>query len=74
LKTKGIYLLYRALEILGLPFLLFYFLARGLRDVRYIRSLPQRFGFLPYSFKQTVPGAIWLHAVSVGEILSLVEI
>src|ERR1051325_7800987 len=26
LKTKGIYLLYRALQILGLPFLLFYFL------------------------------------------------
>src|SRR5205814_6659243 len=65
LKTKGIYLLYRALEILGLPFLLFYFLARGLRDFRYIGSLRQRFGFLPHSFKQTVPAAIWLHAVSV---------
>jgi 3-deoxy-D-manno-octulosonic-acid transferase len=73
LKTKGIYLLYRALQILGLPFLLFYFLARGVRDFRYIRSLRQRFGFLPHSFKQTVPGAIWLHAVSVGEVLSLLE-
>jgi len=73
LKTKAIYLLYRALQILGLPLLLFYFLARGVRDFRYIRSLRQRFGFLPRSFRQTVPGAIWLHAVSVGEVLSLGE-
>src|SRR5215467_14328457 len=73
LKAKGIYLLYRALELIGLPFLLFYFLARGVRDFRYIRSLAQRFGFLPHSFRETVPGAIWLHAVSVGEVLSLGE-
>jgi tetraacyldisaccharide 4'-kinase len=73
LKTKGIYLLYRALQIVGLPLLLFYFLLRGLRDVRYLRSLRQRCGFLPPSFKQTGPGAIWLHAVSVGEVLSLME-
>ena len=33
----------------------------------------ERFGFLPRSFRQTGPGAIWLHAVSVGEILSCVE-
>ena len=44
-----------------------------MRDFRYIRSLAQRFGFLPHSYKQTVSGAIWLHAVSVGEVLSLVE-
>jgi tetraacyldisaccharide 4'-kinase len=73
LKTKGICLLYRALQVLGLPFLLFYFLARGFRDFRYIRSLGERFGFLPRSFTQTAPGAIWLHAVSVGEILSLLQ-
>jgi len=35
--------------------------------------LPQRFGFLPRSFRQTGPGAIWLHAVSVGEVLSCLE-
>src|ERR1051326_3246669 len=73
LKTKGIYLLYRALQVLGLPFLLFYFVWRGLRDFGYIRSLRQRFGFLPSSCKQTTPGAIWLHAVSVGEVISLAE-
>jgi tetraacyldisaccharide 4'-kinase len=50
-----------------------YFLFRGLRNRGYWRSLPQRFGFLPRSFKQTGPGAIWLHAVSVGEVLACVE-
>ena len=47
-----------------------YFLFRGLRNRAYWRSLPQRFGFLPRSFRQTGPGAIWLHAVSVGEVLA----
>jgi tetraacyldisaccharide 4'-kinase len=50
-----------------------YFLFRGLRNRGYWQSLPQRFGFLPRSYKQTGPGAIWLHAVSVGEVLSCLE-
>jgi tetraacyldisaccharide 4'-kinase len=74
LKTKGIYFLYRFLQGLGLQALIFYFLFRGLRNGGYWRSLPQRFGFLPRSFRQTGPGAIWLHAVSVGEILACVEL
>ncbi len=73
MKTKGIYFLYRALQAFGLPVLLLYFLARGLKDRRYWHSLPQRFGFLPRSFKQTGSGAIWLHAVSVGEVLACVQ-
>jgi 3-deoxy-D-manno-octulosonic-acid transferase len=54
--------------------LLLYFLFRGLRNRGYWQSLPQRFGFLPGSFRQTGPGTIWLHAVSVGEVLSCVEL
>ncbi len=50
-----------------------YFLYRGLWDRGYWRSLPERFGFLPRSLKQTAPGAVWLHAVSVGEILASLE-
>jgi tetraacyldisaccharide 4'-kinase len=73
LKTKGIYFLYRTLQALALPLLLLYFLFRGTKDRRYLRSLPERFGFLPRSFRQTRPGAIWLHAVSVGEVLSCIE-
>ena len=57
-----------------MPILIFYFLLRGLRNGGYWRSLPQRFGFLPQSFRQTSPGAIWLHAVSVGEVLACVEL
>src|SRR5580658_2615135 len=73
LKIKGIYLLYRTLQALGSPFLLWYFLYRCVGDRGYWRTLPQRFGFLPRSFRQTGPGAIWLHAVSVGEIAGCAE-
>lgn len=57
-----------------MPILLLYFLFRGLRNRGYWHSLPQRLGFLPHSFRQTGPGAIWLHAVSVGEVLACVEL
>jgi len=43
------------------------------RNRGYWKSLPERLGFLPGLFRQTGPGAIWLHAVSVGEILAAVE-
>ncbi len=56
-----------------MPALLLYFLWRGLSDRKYWHSIPERFGFLPHSFRQIGPGAIWLHAVSMGEILACVE-
>lgn len=43
---------------------------RVLRDRRYSRGLRERAGFLPPSYKRTASGAIWLHAVSLGEVLS----
>jgi 3-deoxy-D-manno-octulosonic-acid transferase len=73
LKTKGIYFLYRVLQACALPALLLYFVFRGLGNRGYWRSLPERFGFLPHSFRQTGPGAIWLHAVSMGEVLACLE-
>ena len=51
-----------------------YLLYRGLRDPRYFTKMDERFGFLPPSFKPTGPGSIWFHAVSVGEVLSAVEL
>jgi 3-deoxy-D-manno-octulosonic-acid transferase len=36
--------------------------------------MDERFGFLPPSFKATGPGSFWFHAVSVGEVLSAVEL
>jgi tetraacyldisaccharide 4'-kinase len=74
LKIKGIYLLYRLAQALGSPFVLVYLLWRGLRQRAYLGSLKQRCGFLPASFRQTVPGAIWLHAVSVGEAIAAIEL
>jgi 3-deoxy-D-manno-octulosonic-acid transferase len=74
LKIKGIYLLYRTLQAFGLPLLLLYFFWRSLRNPGYWSSLTERLGFLPNSFIQTGPGAIWLHAVSVGEILASIEL
>jgi len=36
--------------------------------------MDERFGFLPPSFKPTGPGSVWFHAVSVGEVLSAIEL
>ncbi len=74
MKIKGIYLLYRLLQALGLPVVVLYLLWRGLRRRAYFGSLKKRCGYLPASFRQTVPGAIWLHAVSVGEAIAAVEL
>jgi tetraacyldisaccharide 4'-kinase len=74
LKIKGIYFLYRSMQGLAWPVILFYFLWRGMRKPAYLPTLPQRLGFLPRSFRQTTPGAIWLHAVSVGEVLASTEL
>ncbi len=74
MKIKGIYFLYRSLQAFGLPLVLLYFLWRGLRNRAYWKSIPERFGFVSHLLKQTGPGAIWLHAVSVGEILAVVEL
>ena len=45
-----------------------YLLYRGIRDRRYFTGLRERLGFLPS--ETTGAGAIWFHAVSVGEVLS----
>lgn len=59
---------------MGFPFLLLYLLGRIARDRRYLSGLQERFGWLPDTIVATVPGNIWLHAVSVGEVLSAVEL
>jgi tetraacyldisaccharide 4'-kinase len=47
-----------------------YDLIRGLRRGRPWSSLPQRLGLLPHLFQQTCSDAVWLHVVSVGEVVS----
>lgn len=65
---------YRALTILAFPLLLLYLGLRVVRDRRYAHGLKERLGILPPSFRRTVPGAVWLHAVSVGEVLTAVPL
>ena len=55
-----------------------YLLYRGIRDRAYFSHLPERLGFLPAvrssSFEPTGSRVVWFHAVSVGEVLSTVEL
>ena len=51
-----------------------YLLYRGIRNRAYFRHLGERLGFLPKSLHSTGSTAIWFHAVSVGEVLSAVEL
>jgi tetraacyldisaccharide 4'-kinase len=74
LKTKGIYFLYRLAQALSWPLLLGYFVRRVARDRAYLHTLPERLGFLPRQYIETIPGSIWLHAVSVGEVLACIEL
>lgn len=67
-------MLYRALQVVGSPLIVLYLAWRVVRDRRYWRGLPERLGFLPQHLCQPAPGAIWVHAVSVGEVLTAAEL
>jgi 3-deoxy-D-manno-octulosonic-acid transferase len=64
------YLFYSAVltagALLGLP----YFVYRGLSTGKYWPSLRQRMGFLPASLNPGGEASIWVHAVSVGEVIA----
>jgi len=68
LGSKVIYFAYRVSGFLLFPLVLFYFFVRAVRNPRYWGTLRQRLGFLPDEYQQTAGGAIWFHAVSVGEV------
>ncbi|HXG33258.1 MAG TPA: tetraacyldisaccharide 4'-kinase [Bryobacteraceae bacterium] len=72
MRLRLIYLLYRILQWFALPAIVAYFLRRVLKDRRYLTGFPERLGFLPSHWKHDAGGAVWLHAVSVGEVLALV--
>ena len=55
---------------LGLPFVLIYLWRRGRKDPLYSQHLAERFGRYP----QRLPGAVWVHAVSLGELRSAVPL
>lgn len=47
-----------------------YFLYQAIRYRKYVSSLSQRLGYLPVSFNLDADESIWIHAVSVGEVLT----
>ncbi len=71
------YLVYSVLMGLAAFLLLPYWLIQGLRRGKYLSNLGQRLGLSFPSlgaFPPKRPGAIWVHAVSVGETLSSVAL
>jgi 3-deoxy-D-manno-octulosonic-acid transferase len=47
-----------------------WFIYQALRYKKYVGSLRQRLGYLPVSFNMDGDESIWVHAVSVGEVLT----
>lgn len=74
MRRNLIFILYRTLLVVAFPFIVLYVITRGLRHRRYFTHLGERFGFLPPQYQRTTHEAIWLHAVSVGEVVSCVEL
>jgi tetraacyldisaccharide 4'-kinase len=70
LVTKRPPLLYRTIQVIAFPAVVLYFAARLLTNRSYWPNFFERLGFLPKSFIRTKPGAVWLHAVSLGEVAS----
>ena len=66
----SVYLLYSVATLLALVALSPYFLYQALRHNKYVGSLGQRLGYLPVSFNLDAEESIWVHAVSVGEVLA----
>jgi 3-deoxy-D-manno-octulosonic-acid transferase len=69
------YFLYTLMTATAAVLLSPWFVARSLRDGKYLHGLQQRFGHL-HADLRAVDGrpAIWLHAVSVGEVLAAVPL
>jgi 3-deoxy-D-manno-octulosonic-acid transferase len=65
-----VYLLYSVATLIALVALAPYFLYQALRHNKYVGSLGQRLGYLPVSFNLDAEESIWVHAVSVGEVLA----
>ena len=64
------YLLYSIVTLVVFVVVSPYFLCQALRHRKYVGSLGQRLGYLPVSFNLDGEESIWVHAVSVGEVLT----
>jgi 3-deoxy-D-manno-octulosonic-acid transferase len=64
------YALYSVLIVAFFAVMSPYLVYQAVRYRKYVRSLPQRLGILPVSFNLDGDESIWIHAVSVGEVLT----
>ena len=64
------YFLYSVLVLAFFVVVSPWFLYQAIRYRKYIGSLSQRMGYLPVSFNMDGEPSIWIHAVSVGEVLT----
>lgn len=64
------YALYSVLIVVFCAVMSPYLVYQAVRYRKYIRNLPQRLGYLPRSFNHDADESIWIHAVSVGEVLT----
>ena len=64
------YALYSVLIVAFCAVMSPYLLYQAVRYRKYISNLPQRLGYLPLSFNLDGDESIWIHAVSVGEVLT----
>jgi 3-deoxy-D-manno-octulosonic-acid transferase len=72
-----VYFVYSLLMGLAAVLLLPYWLVQGLRHGKYLSNIKERLGFSFPSLSGLPaqrPGSIWIHAVSVGEVLSAVAL
>jgi 3-deoxy-D-manno-octulosonic-acid transferase len=65
-----LYLLYSLATVVAFIVLAPYFLYQAARHNKYVGGLRQRFGYLPVSVNVDGEDSIWVHAVSVGEVLA----
>jgi 3-deoxy-D-manno-octulosonic-acid transferase len=65
-----VYVVYSALIVLFFLVMSPYLVYQAVRYRKYVSSLPQRLGILPLSFNFDGDESIWIHAVSVGEVLT----
>ena len=70
--ASHMYFLYSVLMAIGMVLLAPYFALQGLRRGKYLASFRQRMGHLPptLSSENSAASSIWVHAVSVGEVLA----
>ena len=70
MNSPDVYALYSVLIVTFFLVMSPYLAWQAVRYRKYIGSLRQRLGYLPISFNLDGEESIWIHAVSVGEVLT----